>query len=152
MNIVFSLQYFSYKFSSYCRFSTCLAYDDWKIRRLSILMNFSVCWNILPDCCNCGTTDSDSSSSSGSELDTAKASEPLSSKVIGVHTVSKIMLFIECNFHMLWPFYLLKNRYELQENAGPGLTYNQNRGDPSNPETENGGSQTLWAFVTMCIL
>jgi hypothetical protein len=47
----------------------------------------------LSDCCNCGTTDSDSSSSSGSELDTAKASEPLSSKVIGVHTVSNVMLF-----------------------------------------------------------
>lgn len=49
------------------------------------------------------SSDSDSSSSSGSELDTAKASEPLSSK----------------------------------ENVGPGLTYDQNRGDPSNPETGN---------------
>lgn len=45
----------------------------------------------LSDCCNCGTTDSDSSSSSGSELDTAKASEPLSSKVIGVHTVLNVI-------------------------------------------------------------
>ncbi|MCH87342.1 transcription factor GTE10-like, partial [Trifolium medium] len=49
------------------------------------------------------SSDSDSSSSSGSELDTAKASAPVSSK----------------------------------ENVGPGLTYDQNRGDLSNPETGN---------------
>ncbi|WJX33182.1 hypothetical protein P8452_21418 [Trifolium repens] len=49
------------------------------------------------------SSDSDSSSSSGSELDTAKASEPISSK----------------------------------ENVGHGLTYDQNRGDLSNPETGN---------------
>ncbi|XP_045803462.1 transcription factor GTE10-like isoform X1 [Trifolium pratense] len=49
------------------------------------------------------SSDSDSSSSSGSELDTAKASAPVSSK----------------------------------ENVGPGLTYDQNRGDLSNPETVN---------------
>lgn len=48
------------------------------------------------------SSDSDSSGSSGSELDTAKASEPLS--------ITK-------------------------ENVEPGLTYDQNRGDPSNPET-----------------
>jgi hypothetical protein len=36
----------------------------------------------------------------------------------------------------------VKNHYTLQENVGPGLTYDQNRGDLSNPETGNGGSQS----------
>jgi len=44
--------------------------------------------------CNCGVTDSDSGSSSGSELDMAKTSEPLSgTKVIGIHMVSDVMAF-----------------------------------------------------------
>lgn len=48
----------------------------------------------LSDTCNRDTTDSDSSGSSGSELDTAKASEPLSiTKVIGLHTVSDVMVY-----------------------------------------------------------
>lgn len=56
----------------------------------------------LSDCCNCGTTDSDSSSSSGSELDTAKASEPLSTKkVIRLHTISNVMVLMECIFLLL---------------------------------------------------
>lgn len=94
----------------------------------------------LSDCCNCGTTDSDSSSSSGSELDTAKASEPLSSKVIGVHTVLNVVLFIEINFISAFTIFYVKNQYTLQENIGPGLTYDHNRGDPGNPVTGNGGS------------
>ncbi|CAI8597550.1 unnamed protein product [Vicia faba] len=70
------------------------------------------------------SSDSDSSSSSGSELDTAKVPEPLSSKVIG-------------------------------ENIGPGLTYDQNRGDPGNPVTgndsNNPGSQVDQSLETKTV-
>jgi len=44
--------------------------------------------------CYCGVPDSDSGSSSGSELDIAKTSEPLSgTKVNGILMVSDVMLF-----------------------------------------------------------
>lgn len=107
-------------------------------------MNLSICWNVcLSDSCNCGTTDSDSGSSSGSELDTAKASEPLSNtKVIGVHMVSHVMYFDRMQFSSASTSIFVKNTTHLQENVGPGLTSDQNRGDPSNPETGKGGCQS----------
>lgn len=50
------------------------------------------------------------------------------------------MLFIEINFNSALTIFYVKNQNTLQENIGPGLTYDQNRGDPGNPVTGNGGS------------
>lgn len=43
----------------------------------------------------------------------------------------------------------VKTHNAMQENVGPGLTYDQNRGDPSNPETGKGGSLSQWGFANL---
>lgn len=89
-------------------------------------------------------TDSDSGSSSSSELDMAKTSEPLSAtKVIGIHMVD-VVVFWQNIFFLVWPVSLSKQNCVLQENVGFDLTSDQNKGDPGNSETGKGEYQSLW--------